>query len=86
MKRPRSYLLKTRIDVDVEAKVNSALREVSRAMSECEDFLSTDEGKKGLLRKRCQKTLSELREAESRLRNISAIYPLYDLTDKDLEV
>ena len=84
MRRPRSYLLKSEFDVEIEACISKALRELSRAEDACRAFSKT-EANKGVLRSRLARLQQDIREARSRLDNVSSIHPWYDLDDKDLK-
>lgn len=84
MRRPRSYLLKSKFDVEIDSYITNALRELSRAEEVCKGF-SKAKDNAGVPRKRAQRVQEDIQRAVSLLNSLKTIYPLYDLTDEDLK-
>jgi hypothetical protein len=84
MRRPRSYLLKSKFDVEIDSYITNALRELSRAEEACKGFTKTKDNA-GVTRRRAQRVQEDIQRAVSLLNSLKTIYPLYDLTDKDLK-
>ena len=84
MRKPRSYLLKSQFDVEIDSHITNALRELSRAEEVCKGFAKTKDNAR-ITRRRAQRVQEDIQRAVSLLNSLKTIYPLYDLTDKDLK-